>query len=210
MSAKLQNISRWIFWLSGWLAAVAVGVLHLPAEINSFFVEAPKSAENISNLLFLNTKLTGTWTSDIEGWINATDEDRRLSGGDAGPLVMTIRVYGGDADGEIVSEGLKKHYVFSRIMFKGREQGGQVEGVAFDYVDGKPMALAKIQISHLGSDGDNTLRFKTLEQPDQFFPAEARLHRDANAMPDNLGELNMELLKSVIKPPPGTKTDPKK
>ncbi len=46
--------------LSGWLLAVLVGVLDLPAKINSFFVEAPKSAENISNWLFLNTKLTGT------------------------------------------------------------------------------------------------------------------------------------------------------
>lgn len=102
--------------------------------------------------------------------------------------------------GEIVSEGLKKNYIFSRIMLKGQEQHGQVEGEAFDFVGGQPQALAKITISHLSSDGENTLRFKTVEQPDKYFPLEAKLHRDANAMPDSLGEFNPKFLKSLIRP----------
>ena len=174
-----------------------IGVLTLPGKINSIFDDTPKAYEKVSNWWNLNTKISGIWTSDVEGWVDATDEDRRLVGGDEGPVIIEIRVYGGVAEGEIVSEGLKKNYVFSRIFLKGFEHGSErIDGVVYDYIGGEQRALAQIQINYAKSDGRESLQFVALEQGGKFLPLEARLHREDKELPS--GALNMSILKSAI------------
>jgi hypothetical protein len=196
----MSDFPRWfrlLLFFSGWIAAVFVGLLTLPGKINLVFDDTPKAYEKVSNWWNLNTKISGTWTSDVEGWIDATDEDRRLVGGDEGPVIIQIRVYGGVAEGEIVSEGLKKNYVFSRIFLKGFEHGGgRIDGVVYDYIGGEQRSLARIQINYAKSDSRESLRFATLEQGGKFLPLEARLHREDKELPS--GDLNVDLLKSVI------------
>ena len=77
-----------IIAISGWLAALFMGVLDLPSKVNSFFAETPKAYESVLNWWNLNTKITGTWTSNIEGWADATEEDHRNIGGDLGPVAI--------------------------------------------------------------------------------------------------------------------------
>jgi hypothetical protein len=115
----MSDLPRWLrltLFVSGWVAAAFIGLLTLPAKINSIFEDTPKAYEKASNWWNLNTKISGTWTSSVEGWIDATDEDRRLQGGNERPVVIQVRVYSGEANGEIYSEGLKNSYVAAALM----------------------------------------------------------------------------------------------
>jgi hypothetical protein len=193
--AKL-NSSFWTIAiaLSGWIAALFLGILDLPAKINSFFKELPTASENVASWWNLNKHLTGTWTSDIEGNVDATEADWKKATAPGGPVSMRLRVYGGKVEGEIYSKGLEEKYIYSVAMIEGVESGGEVQAIAYDFVGGKKTAIATLRIKRSA----NGLEMKTVEQPIQFFPDEALLHADENAM-DGKGQINIELIQRALK-----------
>ena len=184
---RLPTWALVLITVSGWVAAGGIWILELPAKINSFNSEYQKTVDWWN----LNAKITGTWTSNVEGWVDATDEDRRLQGGEQGPVILQIRVYGGAAEGEVYSEGLKSSYVASRIFLKGDTHGSdRVDGVIYDYIGGEPKALAQFELSYLKNNGKESLRLSTIKQSGPFLPLETKLYRDDKAMPDDLGGLS--------------------
>lgn len=180
---------------SGWVVALAVGILDLPAKINSFTEEAPKAAETVGNSVFLNKALTGTWSTENFTIGDYGDQPPPAEGGS---MWLTMRVYKGVADGEVVSEGLKSHWLASRVMFQGTEQNGAVEGMVFDYRDGKPLALAWVTISPDPAN-KGLMHLKVTKQgPLKFVPDEAVLYpADAEGFPH--GELNTNMLMDAVK-----------
>lgn len=210
MPSRVPHWFKIAFAVLGWVVAAFLGLLDLPGKVNAFFKEYPKATENVATWWNLNKNFTGTWTSDIEGDIASTDEDRRLQGGDRGPVVIKMRVYGGFADGEIYSEGLKNSYVASRIFLKGETDGSDhLDAFMYDYIGGEPKNLALLRFAY----ANGFIQFKTVKQGGPFLPEEAKLHRDGKAMPDTLGGLSpwwMNTLLDYVKKQKELKNSPTK
>jgi len=195
-----MNLPTWatiLIAVSGWVFAIFLGALELPGKVNAFFEQMPKATENVTTWWKLDKEFTGTWTSDWEGVIGLNEADQDMAQLEGGPVVIKIRVWGGEVDGEIVSEGLRTRYVFSRIMLRGEKRRKVLEVLAFDYIGGKPTGLAKFQLSLFSAKEGGGLYLKTVEQADQYLPVEAKLYRNEEAMPDDLGELNLKFFEGI-------------
>jgi hypothetical protein len=177
--------------ISGWTVALFLGVLELPAKINSFSTQLPKSIEIVSDWLYLDKSFSGNWTS--EGNIDA---DSELTNSEGAPVSMQVRVYNGEVTGEIVSEGLKDHYIYSRIFIRGKKSGAKLQVEMFDYIAGKPTRLAVMEIEHPPKNVNDVISMKLVDQFGTFLPKEARLYRTADELPS--GQINFELIKSAL------------
>jgi len=199
-SKKPSQPPAWNRWgraavtASGWIAALFVGFLDLPAKVNSFFAEAPKTVRNVGDAWMIDKRFTGTWTSDHEGILGLSDEHYSLSRFEGEPVIMRINVYGGKVEGEINSAGLGKHYLFSRLMLGGTVSGGVLHGVVTDYIDNKLVAIAKFDL--VPDDGE--LRLTAVEQGMPFLPKKAILRQDDSAMPDDLGRMNVDFVARAL------------
>ncbi|PBB88012.1 hypothetical protein [Mesorhizobium sp. WSM3876] len=184
---------------SGWLVAVFLGLLELPAKVNSFFDEAPAAYKNVTDLVLLDQQYSGVWTSDLEGVIDATAEERTASTIEGSPVVLRLQVYNGEVEGELYSGGLEKHWVQTRLMVEGRKRwGGTIDAIIYDYIDGKKTALAQFELA-LDGKAWPPLRLKIVHQPMHFLPAIIGLYRKDGAFPDDLGGVNVEYYKNVLK-----------
>jgi hypothetical protein len=195
--------------ISGWAAALFLGLLELPGKVNAFFEEMPKATESVVTWWKLDKDFTGTWTSNWEGIIGLSKADQEMAQLEGGPVVLKMRVWGGEMEGEIVSEGLRTRYVFSRIMLRGEKRRRIVEAVAFDYVGGEPTGLARFQLSLLSTEDGGGLHLKTLEQADKYLPVEAKLYRNEEAMPDDLGELNPDFFRGIARGASALRQEPR-
>lgn len=131
--------------------------LALPKHANELFDEGPKLAHRISDWWNINTKLSGKWTTS--------------------EVAFDIKTYAGSVTGEIVSEGLKENYVFSRIEVVGKSHGSNARLTVFDYIEGRKVGLAEIQLSHVVIDGKECLKAKVVTQAAKYFPSEFTLAR---------------------------------
>ncbi|MBZ9881736.1 hypothetical protein LB535_05165 [Mesorhizobium sp. CA10] len=184
---------------SGWLVAVFLGLLELPAKVNSFFNEAPAAYKNVTDFVLLDQQYSGVWTSDLEGVIDATDEERTASTVEGSPVVLRLRVYHGEVEGELYSGGLEKHYVHTRLTVEGRKRwSGTIDAIIYDYMDGKKTALAQFELA-LDEKAWPPLRLKVVHQPMHFLPETISLYRKDDAFPDDLGGINVEFYKKVLK-----------
>ncbi|WP_192384052.1 hypothetical protein [Mesorhizobium silamurunense] len=184
---------------SGWMVAVFLGLLELPAKVNSFFHEAPTAYKNVTDLVLLDQQYSGVWTSDLEGWIDATVDERAASTVDGSPVVLRLRVYHGEVEGELYSGGLEKNYVYTRLMVEGRKRwGGTIDAIVYDYIDGKKTALAQFELS-LDESARLPLRLKAVHQGLRVLPETIGLYRNDDAFPDDLGGINVEFYKKVLK-----------
>jgi hypothetical protein len=204
LSTRHSPASGWKIWagrgfaISGWMVAVFLGFLELPEKINKFFEQAPTAMKNVGDAFNRDTRFTGTWTSDWETDITAPLEYLDKSRFEGEPVVLRIDAYAGKVTGEINSAGLGKRWVFSRLILDGIITGGVMHGVVVDIVDRKPMALARFDLTPaVGAEGPE-LRLSAVEQPVPFLPMEAHFRRDETAMPADLGNLNLEILKSAV------------
>jgi hypothetical protein len=69
-----------------------VGLLDLPAKINSFFDEAPKAATRIGDWLFMDKSLSGVWSSAPEGDVIAKPTDPQLDDLEGAPVDLEMHV----------------------------------------------------------------------------------------------------------------------
>src|SRR3546814_10581601 len=60
---------RWLFFASGWVAAVFVGVLELPAKIVSFSENYAPAKETTLNAAIDYQKYVGRFSSDPNSWV---------------------------------------------------------------------------------------------------------------------------------------------
>ncbi|MER8634374.1 hypothetical protein NKH55_32270 [Mesorhizobium opportunistum] len=184
---------------SGWVVAVFLGLLELPSKVNSFFNEAPAAYKNVTDLVLLDQQYSGVWTSDLEGWIDATDEERANSAVDGSPVVLRLRVYRGEVEGELFSGGLEKNYVYTRLMVEGRKRwGGTIDAIVYDYIDGKKAVLAQFELT-LDESARLPLRMKAVHQGLHVLPEIIGLYRNDDAFPDDLGGINVEFYKKTLK-----------
>lgn len=164
-----MNFLKAFLLVSGWLAALFVGILDLPQKIHSFFETLPAAKADVATWWNLNSEFTGSWTN--EGDITSTS--------DAMPVALKMRVYGGKVDGEIWSIGLSDT-IHPTILLGGDLHHGKLDAYAFDFIGGKEVVYATFNIE---KKGDN-LFLKTLEQPVQLFPKEAVLFTNPDALKD--------------------------
>lgn len=178
---------------SGWIVSLFLGVLELPTKVNSFFEDGPKAKQNVVNWLLLDETFTGIWTSDLEGWVDATEDERRASLAAGGPVTLRVRVYNGSAEGEIRTEGLANTYVYPVVLLEGEKRDGGIDLVAYDYVGGKKTALAQLRLD-LG-EGGLPLRLAAVKQAGPFFPHEANLYRTSIDVSEALaGGVSVDLM----------------
>ncbi|MGX5667670.1 hypothetical protein ACWKW9_17005 [Rhizobium daejeonense] len=184
---------------SGWLVSVFLGLLELPAKINSFMSEAPKAKESVADWLLLDQDYTGMWTSSVEGWVDATDEELNSSTASGGPVSLRMRIYNGRVEGEIESAGLTKIYVFSAILIEGEKRDNGIDLLAYDYVGGKKTNLALMRLTLNDEDERLPLQLETIKQGGPFFPERARLYRTSTDVSEPIkGTLNMDLMREVL------------
>ncbi|CAH0338925.1 hypothetical protein [Rhizobium sp. CECT 9324] len=184
---------------SGWIVSVFLGLLELPAKINSFTSEAPKAKESVADWLLLDQDYTGMWTSSLEGWVDATDQELNSSTDSGGPVSLRMRVYNGRVEGEIESTGLSEIYVYSAILIEGEKRDNGIDLLAYDYVGGKKTNLALMRLTLNDEDERLPLHLETIKQGGPFFPERARLYRASADVSEAIkGSLNMELMRQVI------------
>lgn len=189
---------RWItpiVAVSGWLAALFIGLLDLPAKINSFAKEQPQATERVANWLLLDKALTGSWTSSQpEGEVIAKHIDAALDALEGAPVHLQMTVYRGRVEGTISSGGLGKLYPFSLVELEGRSRAGHIEGTAWDVVNGEKVALGGFTLTPAERNGEPVLLFDIVRQSAKFFPSKAILWQ---ALYPPEGELNPRFLEAV-------------
>jgi hypothetical protein len=169
--------------VSGWIATLFVGALDLPQKIHSFSEALPAAKEDVATWWNLNAEFTGSWTN--EGDVT--------SKGEVLPVALRMRVYGGRVDGEIWSDSLSDT-IHPVILLGGDLRRGELDAYAFDIIGGKEVVYATFKIK---KNGDN-LVLKTLEQPVQFFPKEAELFTNPDALKDK-PLTNFDLILKMLK-----------
>lgn len=180
---NLLKAGKIFLLVSGWIAALFVGALDLPHKIHSFFETLPAAKEDVATWWNLSTDFTGSWTN--EGDITSTDK--------AMPVALRMRVYGGKVDGEIWSDGLS-NTIHPTILLGGDLRRGELDAYAFDFIDGKEVVYAIFKIKRNGE----KLVLNTLEQPVQFFPKEAELFNNPDALKDK-PLTNFDLILKMVK-----------
>jgi len=192
---------KWPHWLKvglgvgGWVTALLVGVLDLPAKINSFTNEGPQASQTIGDALYLDKRLTGAWSSAPEDDVLAKDTDPALDAMPEAPVDVEMRVYHGDVEGSIYANGLEKRYIYSQVQLEGHARGKRVLATAWDVVGGKKVILATIELELTERSGDPVLIFKVIQQFTSYFPKKAILWRtgkirEGGFNPDYLRILN--------------------
>ena len=165
--------------VSGWAAALFMGLLNLPAAINSFAKELPSAAETTGIWVPIDKRFGGAWgmvpDCQVDPFKVGDLTESPPPPGHGLDLILTFD--GDEVSGEIISEGLRKRYVFPEVEMVGRASGPTAELRVFDWVDAKPVTLAKIDVTRVGN---NCLKFNTKGQAADFFPANAFLARESS------------------------------
>ncbi len=176
--------------------------LELPKHINAFLDNGPKLAHRATEWWNANTKISGEWTTDNEGDLEENKCNAEKSGNielanDATlPAAMDIKAYADKVDGEIVSEGLKSHYIYSRVEVLGSASGSHADIIVYDYIGGKKVGFAELQLTHVVVNGEECLRAKVVKQADAFFPDTFTLHRASRAI--SSGEWNSRYQEDLL------------
>ncbi|NNU65105.1 hypothetical protein G9X67_07385 [Rhizobium sp. WYCCWR 11152] len=191
------SITTLLIGASGWIVSLFLGILDVPAKVNSFMVEAPKTKQEVVDWLNLDQNYTGQWTSSVEDWVDATEDERTLSTAPNGPVRMRLRVYGGMVTGEVESEGLKKGYIFNNLLLEGSRSSKGLDVWAYDYVDGKKRGFAEFRLS-LSDEKRLPLNLEIV-QGGMGLPVRAKLYRTSTDISEPIyRQPNMELLGRVV------------
>jgi len=76
--------------------------------------------------------------------------------------------------GEIMSEGLSKHYVFPEAQMKGAASGENIKLRVFDWINAKPVTLATVKFRRVNED---CLSFELVDGSSSILPRKAYLTR---------------------------------
>jgi hypothetical protein len=182
----MMNWWKIFILVSGWIAALFVGILDLPQKIHSFFENYPKATVDVATWWNLNTDFTGAWTNEGDVITAATVE----------PLALEMNVYGGRVDGEIWS-GELRNTIHPVILLGGTVSQDGLDAYAFDIIEGKEVIFARFKITKK----DDSLILTTIDQPIRFFPKETQLFSNPDALKDKQ-RINFELIQKLLKQNP--------
>lgn len=189
---------RPVFAFAGWAAALLLGTLQLPGLINSFHSEAPKLASNTADGIYLSRAFTGVWSSES----GAVDEASATNGIDplleGEPVKIALRTFGGEATGEIISEGLRQHHIFSRLEVEGQLRAGKIEGQVWDVIGGRKTVLATFVVEKIAHQTAE-LQLRVSRQHRPYLPTLSYLYRQEVPVGDEEGEFNARYFEIIRK-----------
>lgn len=187
---RFRAIILVLLGMSGWLAALMLGFLELPAKINSFFSEKDVALINLS-FRFDKKTYIGRWTNDesLRPFTNMISEGALL--GDHGSLQLILsESEGGKIEGEIVCATL---FPFTRVFVSGQVAiTGGFDGLIWDIVENKRKVLAYFRLE---PDDSDMLRFTSDPTFARIIPSESMLWRTSEKMSD--GDFRPEYLNSL-------------
>lgn len=175
-----------LFFASGWIATLFLGILEVPQKVHSFFENYPKAQVDVATWWNLNTDFTGAWTNEGDVTTAETVE----------PLALEMNVYGERVDGEIWADGLRDT-IHPVILLGGTVSHGELDAYAFDLIEGKEVIFARFKIKKRG----DALILTTIDQPIHFFPKETQLFSNPDALKDKQ-RTNFELIQKLLKQKP--------
>jgi hypothetical protein len=191
-----RNWVRTAVAVSGWVAAVFMGLLNLPAAINSFKKELPTAAESTGVWAPIDKRFDGAWAKVPECQTNPYEigdiSGEPLPGGN--DLDFKLKFEGARVNGEIISDQLRKGYVTAEVEMIGETSGSTAKMRVFDWIDGKATTLANADITRVG---DNCLKFETVGPRTNWFPQSALMTRETIEDYDKLSRKG-ELIDKVI------------
>lgn len=209
---------RNMFAISGWLVAVFMGLLNLPAQINSFRKELPEAAEGMGVWAPVDSRFNGDWSlvktckadpfdvGDLDpvSLASSPSENTPTPGGSG--LDFTLRFDGDAVHGEIMSKGLNEHFAWPEATITGTVYRSKSRIRVIDWIDSKPVTLANVDLSRTA---DGCLQFKVVDQRGNFFPETALLARQGKnhyqSLPRSGGLIERVMKKAMkdgrIKPP---------
>lgn len=168
---------HWLFFVSGWVAAVFVGVLELPAKIISFSGNFAPAKETTLNAAIDYQKYVGRFSSDPNSWVGRNLVSDGTRPPDDGDIQLDIEYLGhGEYRGEIRSTYMAKHALapWSRVMIDGKVGlTGTFQGVVWDIVNGSRASYALFRLS-LQDKSNGSLRL-TPTSASNIFPGEVVL-----------------------------------
>lgn len=168
---------RWLFFASGWVAAVFVGVLELPAKIVSFSENFAPAKETTFNAAIDYQKYVGRFSSDPNSWVGRNLVSDGTHPRDDGDIQLEIEYLGhGEYRGEIRSAYMAKHALapWSRVMIDGKVGlTGTFQGVVWDIVNGSRASYALFRLSP--EDKSNGSLRLTPTSASNIFPGEVVL-----------------------------------
>lgn len=165
---------RWLFFSSGWLAAVFVSVLELPEKIVTFSEKYSPAKEAILNAAIDYKMYAGRFSSDPNAWVgrNLIGEGTVIL--DTGEIQIDITYLGdGKYMGEIRSAYMAKHspYPWSRVSVDGKVGlTGEFQGVIWDIVDNTRANYESFRLT-LADKSNGSLRL-TPDSASKIFPGE--------------------------------------
>jgi hypothetical protein len=182
--------------VSGWVAALLMGILDLPAAINDFRREWPAAAEATGLSTPLDKRFRGAWgrvpTCEVDAFeVGDLTEEEPTKKAD---LDLTLEFEGDAVSGEIISDGLMRHYVFPEVTMVGQVSGATAHMRVFDWIGGKATTLAEIEIVRVGND---CLEFKAVGESTTLFPERAFLGRQSAAAYNSIPR-ESEMMKRVL------------
>jgi hypothetical protein len=150
---------------------VAISVFSL---VISFTQNGPailKNAQAAMTWYRTDQELTGFWTNDGEGVIDAQDWSTNTD--DA--VAFNIIVEGRKVSGESTSNRFCKFSPYSQLRVDGVTSENQIDAMLYDYIGGKKVVFA---VLHMVADRKrNVLAVSSINQPEGMLPASFKLSK---------------------------------
>lgn len=193
-----------LFFCSGWIASIFLGVLDLPEKIVSFSSNAPAAAERTKDWMWNYKQYEGRFSSDPQAWtekniIGAEGE----ADSDEGEIQLSIIYEGtGRYAGEIHSKFMAEKYFapWSRVMLAGEVAVGRgFSGEVWDVVNNEKAVYTRFRLI-VEDPKKGTLRLIPLSANDGVFPGEVVLWPTRKDMSEGMrGKQFEEVLRNVTK-----------
>jgi len=166
---------HWLFFGSGWLVSLLLGLLDLPEKIVSFGENGPKAREYATDWVWNYRAYSGRFSSDASAWTEKNLVESDTPDVDTGEIQLDIAYRGaGLYEGEIHSAILADKFFapWSRVSISGSVGvSGAFTGEVWDIVSNERRAYAGFQLS-IDDPTKGTLRLTPASEDDGIFLGE--------------------------------------
>jgi len=206
MMSEPQPWSKWarlIFFFSGWIASLFIGLLDLPEKLVSFLDNAPVARERAAVWVWDYKRYEGRFSSDPNAWTERNLVEADAPQVDDGEIQLDLTYdqaghYSGEIHSQVMAE--KSFAPWSRVMISG-EVGvtGTFRGEVWDIVANEKAFYTRFHLT-VDDPQKGTLRLTPLRPDDGVFPGEIVLWPTNRAMSDGMqGKAFREALIRAVK-----------